>query len=35
MATSTAPAQWRTESDHVLATVLDVLAEQAAAMKRK
>jgi hypothetical protein len=31
VATCTAPAQWRGESDHVLATVLDVLTEQAKA----
>jgi hypothetical protein len=34
VATSTAPAQWRDESDHVLATVVDVLADQAAAIRK-
>jgi hypothetical protein len=34
VATQTAPAQWRDESDGVLATVLEVLTEQAKAMRR-
>jgi hypothetical protein len=33
VATSTPPAGWRTESDQVLATVLDVLNEQAKAIR--
>jgi hypothetical protein len=35
VATSTAPAQWRGEDDWTLATVLDVLTEQAKAMQRR
>jgi hypothetical protein len=34
VATNTAPAQWRGESDHTLATVVDVLADQAAAVRK-
>jgi hypothetical protein len=34
VATSTAPAQWRDETDQVLATVIDVLTEQAKAMRK-
>jgi hypothetical protein len=33
VATSTAPGQWRGESDWTLATVLDVLHAQAAAIR--
>jgi hypothetical protein len=33
VATSTPPAGWRDESDRVLATVLDVLEEQAKAIR--
>jgi hypothetical protein len=34
VATSTAPAQWRGEDDWTLATVIDVLAEQATRITR-
>lgn len=35
MATQTAPAAWWAEPDEVLATVMDVLADQAERIKRK
>lgn len=34
VATQTAPAQWRGEDDWTLATVLDVLKEQANAIRK-
>jgi hypothetical protein len=35
IATNTAPADWRDETDEVIATALDVLERQAAEMKRR
>lgn len=35
MATQTAPSAWWAESDEVLATVMDVLADQAERIKRR
>jgi len=35
VATNTAPAQWRGEDDWTLATVLDVLTEQANAIRNR
>ena len=34
MATNTAPAAWRDESDEMLATVIDIFTERAAAIDK-